>query len=357
MCSDYKSRTDVSRVVSCLIVGFGYHNIRSGLLELNMQFIIPTEGKFSLITAQRSSAMRVALIGQAAFGEAVYRQLLDSGESVAAVFYEREGDPLHTLAVQTGVDSYPTKNLRSNDFFQVYSDLEIDLNVMAFVTVIIPERVIDLPSKGTIQYHPSLLPVHRGRSAINWAIVNGEVETGITIFWPDKGIDTGPVLLQKTSPVTEDDTVSSLYRNSLFPLGVEGLAEAVSLIRQGIAPSIIQDESLSTYEPPMEGNFASIQWMRPAKQIYDLVRGCDSQPGASANLNGELVRLLDASLERRVGPGNYGELIGIDEDGIRIALNGGTLLIRRIRPEGSRAISSVEYAASVGLAVGHRFSV
>ena len=184
-----------------------------------------------------------------------------------------------------------------------------------------------------------------------------EKETGITIFWPDKGIDTGPVLLQKTSPVTEDDTVSSLYRNSLFPLGVEGLAEAVSLIRQGIAPSIIQDESFSTYEPPMEGHLASIQWMRPAKQIYDLVRGCDSQPGASANLNGELVRLLDASLERRVGPGNYGELIGIDEDGIRIALNGGTLLIRRIRPEGSRAIAAVEYAASVGLAVGHRFSV
>ena len=234
--------------------------------------------------------------------------------------------------VSSSFKANTSENLRSNDFFQVYSDLEIDLNVMAFVTVIIPERVINLPSKGTIQYHPSLLPMHRGRSAINWAIVNGEVETGITIFWPDKGIDTGPVLLQKISPITDDDTVSSLYRNSLFPLGVEGLAESVSLIRQGIAPSIIQDESLSTYEPPMEGHLSGIQWMKPAKQIYDLVRGCDSQPGASANLNGELVRLLDASIERRVGPGNYGELIGIDEDGIRIALNGGTLLVRSIRP-------------------------
>ena len=172
--------------------------------------------------------MRVALIGQAAFGEAVYRRLLEQGEDIVGVFYEREGDPLHNLAVEQGVPTHPTQSLRRRDFMQTYADLGAELNVLAFVTVIIPERVLDLPPHGSIQYHPSLLPLHRGRSAINWAIINGETETGVTIFWVDRGIDTGPVLLQKTAPISQTDTLASLYRNHLFPQGVDGLAEAVA---------------------------------------------------------------------------------------------------------------------------------
>ena len=197
--------------------------------------------------------MRVALIGQAAFGEAVYRRLLEQGEDIVGVFYEREGDPLHNLAVEQGVPAHPTQSLRRRDFMQTYADLGAELNVLAFVTVIIPERVLDLPPHGSIQYHPSLLPLHRGRSAINWAIINGETETGITIFWVDRGIDTGPILLQKTAPISPTDTLASLYRNHLFPQGVDGLAEAVAMVRDGTAPRITQDESAATYEPPVRG--------------------------------------------------------------------------------------------------------
>ena len=106
--------------------------------------------------------MRVALIGQAAFGEAVYRRLLEQGEDVVGVFYEREGDPLFNLAQELGVPTYQTKDLRSREFLQTYQDLGADLNVLAFVTVIIPERVLNLTSHGSIQFHPSLLPLHRG---------------------------------------------------------------------------------------------------------------------------------------------------------------------------------------------------
>ena len=298
--------------------------------------------------------MRVALIGQAAFGEAVYRRLLEQGEDVVGVFYEREGDPLHTLAQEQGTPAYPTQDLRRREFFETYTALGTELNVMAFVTVIIPERVIDLPSHGTIQYHPSLLPLHRGRSAINWAIINGETETGITIFWPDKGIDTGPLLLQKKTPISPTETLSSLYRNHLFPQGVEGLVEAIALINEGRAPKIVQDETQATYEPPCEGQLADIQWFRPAEQVYNHIRGCDPQPGASTTFHQEVIRLSDVELSQRVGPGMFGEVLAVDESGIQVALNSGTLLVRRIRREGERPVPAPEFASTVGLEVGNR---
>ena len=298
--------------------------------------------------------MRVALIGQAAFGEAVYRRLLEQGEDVVGVFYEREGDPLHTLAQEQGTPAYPTQDLRRREFFETYTALGTELNVMAFVTVIIPERVIDLPSHGTIQYHPSLLPLHRGRSAINWAIINGETETGITIFWPDKGIDTGPLLLQKKTPISPTETLSSLYRNHLFPQGVEGLVEAIALINEGRAPKIVQDETQATYEPPCEGQLADIQWFRPAEQVFNHIRGCDPQPGASTTFHQEVIRLSDVELSQRVGPGMFGEVLAVDESGIQVALNSGTLLVRRIRREGERPVPAPEFASTVGLEVGNR---
>ena len=301
--------------------------------------------------------MRVALIGQAAFGEAVYRRLLEQGEDIVGVFYEREGDPLHNLAVEQGVSTHPTQSLRRRDFMQTYADLGAELNVLAFVTVIIPERVLDLPPHGSIQYHPSLLPLHRGRSAINWAIINGETETGVTIFWVDRGIDTGPVLLQKTAPITETDTLASLYRNHLFPQGVDGLAEAVAMVREGTAPRTSQDESAATYEPPCEGRLAEIQWFRPAQQVYDHVRGCEPQPGAATNIREETVRISDVELGPREGAAMYGEVLSIDESGVRVALNGGSLLVRRMRREGERPAAAAEVAAALGLEVGERLGI
>jgi len=300
--------------------------------------------------------VRVALIGQAAFGEAVYKRLLEQDKEVAGVFYEREGDPLHIMAQEQGVPVYPTRELRNREFFDTYSALGIELNVMAFVTVIIPERVINFPNHGTIQYHPSLLPLHRGRSAINWSIINGDTETGITIFWPDKGIDTGPVLLQKKTPITSTDTISSMYRNHLFPQGVDGMAEAIILIDEGHAPKIVQDETQATYEPPCEGSLANIQWFLPAEQVFNHIRGCDSQPGAATKIREEVIRLLDVELTPRSSPGMYGEVLSVNESDIQIALNGGTLTVRRIRREGERPVPAQEFANTIDLQAGERLT-
>jgi methionyl-tRNA formyltransferase len=299
--------------------------------------------------------MRLVVIGQADFGESVLKSLLGRGEEVVAVFYEREDDPLEKLAQEQGIPAYATQNLRDSAFFEeTYSRFRPDLNLMAFVNVLIPRHVLDYPTHGTIQYHPSLLPFHRGRSAINWTIIFGEPRTGLTIFWPDEGLDTGPILLQKEVEIGPSDTLGSLYFNQLFPLGTQAMVEAVAAVRQGTAPVIPQDHLQATYEPPCEGDLARIQWFYPAQRVYDHIRGCDPRPGAFTVLGGEKVRLFNVEHRPRSGVGRPGEVLAIEDGSLVVALNGGELAIGRVKTSEGSKVKAAEFARSVGLKPGDR---
>ena len=135
-----------------------------------------------------------------------------------------------------------------------------------------PDELRELPLKGTIQYHPSLLPRHRGPSAINWAIIQGETRTGLTIFWPDQGLDTGPILMQKEVGITEEDTLGSVYFEKLSPMGIEAMVESVDLVRDGNAPKIPQDESQATYESWCPRDELRIGWDRPLDEVSNRTR-------------------------------------------------------------------------------------
>jgi methionyl-tRNA formyltransferase len=253
--------------------------------------------------------MRIVLIGQAAFGAKVLERLLERNEDVAAVYAppERPGgrnDPIKDAAIPKGMDVFQPKTYRDDAVFSEYRGLDPELTVMAFVTTIIPGRFFEVPTCGTINYHPSLLPRHRGASGINWAVIMGDRKTGLSIFWPDEGIDTGPILLQKEIDIGPDDTTGSLYFNHLFPMGVDAILESIDLVKAGAAPKIPQDEAEATYEPPCDDRVAGIDWNRPADEIYNLVRGCDPQPGAFASYKGEKVRFYDARLTKGQGAGN-----------------------------------------------------
>jgi methionyl-tRNA formyltransferase len=197
------------------------------------------------------------------------------------------------------------------------------------------------------------LPKYRGASAINWALIKGEPVTGLTLFWVDPGIDTGPILLQKQVTVEPDDTTGSLYFSKVFPLGIEAIGEAVDLIKAGNPPRIVQDESKATYDPPCRDEHAKIDWSKPAQEVYNLIRGCDPQPGAHTTWQGKLVRIFDARLQ----PGNNsavpGEIVNIGAEEINVALAGGALTVKRARGEGAK-ISGAEFANQAGLKVGDR---
>jgi methionyl-tRNA formyltransferase len=303
--------------------------------------------------------MRIALIGQAAFGEAVFKALREAGEEVVGVCAPAtpaggRADPLRAAAEAAGLPVLPTRRLRRDEnVIQRYLDLQPDLNVMAFVTDIIPERVLFAPPHQTIQYHPSLLPRHRGASAINWAIIQGDTTTGLTIFWPDEGIDTGPILLQREVPIGPDDTVGSVYFNHLFPMGVEAMVESVRLVREGSAPRIDQDHSQATYEPICRDEHAVIDWEADPDDIYNLIRGCNPQPGAHARVNGAMLRIFD--VERRpAAAGRPGEILSIGPDGMLVAFTRGGLLVKRVQAPASAKEAAEQYAREQELAVGQR---
>ena len=307
--------------------------------------------------------MRFAIIGQAAFGAAVYERLRQDGHEMAGVFTPPEGsrpDPLAEAAREHGVPlvqarRWQRKGVVDEEVFARYAATEPELNVMAFVTQIIPARVLDHPPQATIQYHPSLLPRHRGRSAINHAILQGDVETGLTIFWVDDGIDTGPVLLQKRVPIGEDDTLNSLYRDHLFPLGVEAMSEAVALVAGGDPPRIVQDEALATYEPPWEGDIAEIDWTLPAVEVHNFIRGSDRQPGAWTTLDGATVRLY-GSTRAEASAGPPGSVAALDESGLTVRCgDGGAVRLDTAMPEGARRGPIGEWAAGAGVGVGSQF--
>jgi methionyl-tRNA formyltransferase len=303
--------------------------------------------------------MRIILIGQAAFGQKVLEALLSRGEQVVAVYVppDKPGvkiDPLKELAQQKGIPVFQPRRMREPDVYDKFVELAPDLGVMAFVTDIVPVSILNAPKLGTIQYHPSLLPKHRGRSAINWAIINGNTRTGITILWPDAGIDTGPILLQKEVEISPDDTVGSLYYNKLFPLGVEAIMESIKLIYKGEAPKIPQDESQATYEPPCQEKHAVIDWTQPILKVYNLIRGTNPQPGAITSLRSQKLKIFDCMIIEQEVSAMPGQVMGTTEEGIAIAGKGGWLLIKRVQPQGQLKLSASEYALSVGLKAGER---
>jgi methionyl-tRNA formyltransferase len=315
---------------------------------------------FRLRHKREVDVVRIVLIGQAAFAEKALETLHARGDEIVQVFAppdapEGRPDPLKTAALKWGLSISQPASFRGEAELEQFRSLKPDLIVMAFVTIIVPERILYLPRFKTICFHPSLLPRHRGASAINWAIIEGDAETGVTWFWPDRGIDTGPILIQRRVPIGPVDTTGSIYFNTLFPMGIETMIEAVDLIAAGDAPSIPQDQSLATYEAPCRDEHAAIDFGQPARTVHNLVRGCDPQPGAFATIAGRRLRLYDALLESSVGSGAPGTVIGIDQQGMKIALQGGSMLVRRARFDPSpKKVAPADLAAANEIAVGAR---
>lgn len=300
--------------------------------------------------------MRIILIGQAAFAEKTLDKLVSKGEEVVAVFCppdvaEGKFDPVKQRALQLGIPVYQYKSLKTPEVRDRVIALQADLAILAFVTQIVPPAVFSAPRLGSICFHPSLLPKYRGRSAINWALIKGESKTGLTLFWVDEGIDTGPILLQKEVAVDPDDTTGTLYFNKIFPLGIEAIGEAVDLIKAGNPPRIVQDESQATYDPPCGDAHARIDWSRPAQEVYNLIRGCDPQPGAHTTWNGRMVRVYESRLRRQEHSFPPGQVVAIDQDQVHIAVPGGVIVTKRLKGDGGK-IAASEFASQVGLQVG-----
>jgi len=301
--------------------------------------------------------MRIILVGQGPFGEKVLEKLIERGEDVIGIFSppDKRGEAMKALAEKSSIPFFRPDLIKEPQVYEAYSKLKPELAILAFVTDILPEKLLAVPSLGTICYHPSILPRHRGASAINWAIIQGDTRTGLTIFWVDKEIDTGPILLQKEVDIQPDDTTGSLYFNKLFPMGVDATVSAVELIKQGKAPRTPQDESKATYEPPCDDRVASVDFGKAGKDINNLIRGCDPQPGAYTTYKGKKIRFYDAKMSSSTIESQPGEIVSIEEGTLQIAVKDGMIRVARLKVEKGEKRGPIEFAKLTGMRVGDRF--
>jgi len=302
--------------------------------------------------------LRIVFIGQAPFGRDCLQALIDQGEKIVGVLTipdkpdQKNPNPVKELALERGIPLLQPPRLKDHEAIAWVADLRPDLLVLAYVTQFVPKAMIDLATYGGINFHPSLLPKYRGGSAMNWAIIAGEKETGVTIHQIDEGVDTGPIILQEKVPIDPDDSVKTLYFGKIYPLGVKLVAEAVRLIREGKARPVPQDESQASFQPVIKEEHVGLDWSQPTQRLYNFIRGSDPTPGAWAVFRGEKLKIWEARPWE--GKGAPGEVLDVRDDGFVVATGDGALLVKRVQFTGTGKIPAAEWAKSQGLRAGDK---
>ena len=322
--------------------------------------------------------MKIAVFGQAAFGKDVLLAVADAGHEIVGVYAPPAGkrpDPLAEAAGERGWALLRHRRFRAKgggqaipELLEEYLGLGAELNLMPFTTVILPPEIVEAPEHGSLCFHPSLLPAFRGGAALAWQIIMGAEKTGVTVFRPDEGVDTGPIVVQRGGvEISPTDTTASLYFDKLYPLGVEAMLDAVAAVADGTARFEVQSEAGASFQGLVGDPEARIDWTRPGVEVDRLIRGCDPQPGAHALLAGEPLRLYGSEFSPRPRPnepskklpGTAAELAGTDEKlpgtvlglsggRVEIAVVGGRIAIAKGKRAGGKKLAAEELSLPVG---------
>nr|XP_020457117.1 mitochondrial 10-formyltetrahydrofolate dehydrogenase isoform X2 [Monopterus albus] len=318
---------------------------------------------FSTSSHYYQNKIKLAIIGQSLFGQEVYSNLRNQGHKVVGVFTvpDKDGkaDPLAVAAEKDGtpVFKFPRWRVKGKpipEVVEAYKAVGAELNVLPFCSQFIPMNIIDHPKHGSIIYHPSILPRHRGASAINWTLIHGDKKAGFTVFWADDGLDTGPILLQRECAVEPSDTVDTLYNRFLFPEGIKAMVESVQLIADGKAPRVPQTEEGASYEGIQKKSNSKVNLAQPAEAIHNWIRGHDKVPGAWTVIDGQSVTLYGSSmLGGSVPDGQVLEIEGASQPGlvtknglVLYGTDGKALLVKSLQFEDGKMIPASKYFSS-----------
>jgi methionyl-tRNA formyltransferase len=306
--------------------------------------------------------MRLAIVGQQAFGKAALEAFLERGDDVAGVFAAPEPpgarpDPLREAAQAKGIKCFQLKSLGAPEALSALKELNVELGVMAYVTQFAPQSFVTIPKHGMIQFHPSLLPLHRGPSSINWAIIQGRRNTGLTIFRPTDGLDEGAVILQKEVEIAPDDTLGSVYFDRIFPLGIKALLEAADTVVAGRARETQQDESQASYEGWCRAAESQINWANHADKIYDLIRGCNPAPGAWCKWGEKKLYLFESKkipvrVFATVKGFKPGQVMKVEGGSFTVCAHGGLIEVQRCRVDDGKKIAGNEAGIEPGTILG-----
>ncbi|HEB50559.1 MAG TPA: methionyl-tRNA formyltransferase [Desulfobulbus sp.] len=262
--------------------------------------------------------------------------------------------PVKVCAEAAGIPVLQPASIRSEEFHQAVRELRPDLIVVAAYGKILPGSLLNLPPMGTINVHGSLLPKYRGAAPIQWAVINGETETGVTIMQMDEGMDTGDILLPVKTPISEEDTAGTLFAR-LARLGGEALVQAIALLKEGRLTPVPQDDALATEAPMLTKEQGRLDWSRDARSLHCLIRGLDPWPSAYTFLGGKRFRLFRPAVVAGEVSQPPGTICRADREGLLIATGRDHLLVREIQPEGKKRMDVQACLCGGRIHAGDRF--
>jgi methionyl-tRNA formyltransferase len=309
--------------------------------------------------------MRVLFWGTPEFATPPLRALLGEGFDVVGVVTQPDkpvgrsrstlqAPPVKDVAAEEGIPVLQPEKPRGEEFLSQIRALEPDISIVVAYGHLLPRAVIELPARGTLNIHASLLPELRGAAPIQAAIREGIAWTGVSIMRMVEKLDAGPVILQLGTTVTDDETYGELALR-LSELGAAALVETLALLEMGQANEVPQAEAQATYAPKIDRAATRVDWTRDAIGVSRVVRAYDPRPGAFAVLDGTEVKLFGARLAGNVPQGAPGEVLSADRDGLIVACGKGAIRPLQVQPAGKKRITAEEWIRGRGVAVGQRF--
>lgn len=310
-------------------------------------------------------SFRIVFMGTPDFSVPALQGLIDGPDQVVAVVSQPDRPkgrgkklsptPVKVVAEAANIPVLQPTKIKTPEFEAELRSYKPDLLIVAAYGRFLPENILNLPPLGCINIHGSLLPRHRGAAPIQWAILAGDKEAGVTIMEMDKGMDTGAILMPVTIPVADDETAGSLFTR-LSDLGGTALLKALKLLHQEKLPPIVQDHNLATEAPPLTKADGAIDWNRPASELHCFIRGMDPWPTAYSFLDGKRFRFFAPKLSNFVSKQSPGSIIRADAKGLLLATGKGSLLVHEIQPEGKKRMSVQAYLCGQSLAQLQQFS-
>lgn len=290
--------------------------------------------------------MRIVFAGTPEFAAEHLKALLDSPYEIVAVYTQPDrpagrGQKLmpsavKALALAHDIPVYQPQTLRNVDAQAELAALKPDLMVVVAYGLILPQAVLDIPRLGCINSHASLLPRWRGAAPIQRAVEAGDAESGVTVMRMEAGLDTGPMLLKVTTPISADDTGGSLH-DRLAQLGPGAVVQAIAGLADGSLQGEVQDDALATYAHKLNKDEARLDWSRPAVELERLIRAFNPWPVCHSTLDGETLKVLGANLS--TGKGEPGEILSASKDGLVVACADGALSLTRLQLPGGKALA------------------
>lgn len=293
--------------------------------------------------------MRIVFMGTPDFAVPSLQRLLDDGHTIAGVFtqpdkpkgrgYKLTPPPVKELATQYQLPVYQPVKMKDGTALATLKELAPELIVVVAYGRILPKDFLDLPKYGCINVHGSLLPKYRGAAPIQWSVLNGDAESGVTTMYIAESLDTGDIILKKSTPIGEDETSGELF-DRLADLGAQALSETVKLIEQGQAPRTQQDDAQSCYASMLDKQKAKIDFSKSAQEVHNLIRGMNPWPIAHTMIDGKRLKVYKSRLVNQMS-GAPGAVI--DPKRLIVACGSGAIELLLIQAEGSKKMPAADY--------------